>query len=62
MRTCIVDTVNDTFETLCLGCCGLYPILSIPSLLEINVVSVNNIFDLFFIVLFFLLIYLLTVL
>ena len=37
MRTCIVDTVNDTFETLCLGCCGLYPILSIPSLLEINV-------------------------
>ena len=53
MRTCIVDTVNDTFETLCLGCCGLYPILSIPSLLEINVVSVNNIFDLFFVVLFF---------
>jgi hypothetical protein len=49
MHTCIVDTIN---ETLCLGCCGLYPILSIPSLLEINIVSVNNIFDLFFIVFF----------
>ncbi len=49
MCTCIVDTVN---ETLCLGYCGLYPILSIPSLLEINVVFVNNIFNLYFVVLF----------